>query len=146
MGPHAEDLIHLSSTRNMNRRILTLVPLALALALGGCAFTRHDQLRQQSTRVETRLKKEQSRVLSLAREDAERAARLDHLTELRWTLSAANIGLAAVPRLVPIDKRDLAYDVLEETYDTIDWNIPLGPADHARPLPARFNAGTLNLD
>lgn len=127
-------------------RTLLMVCMTGALSLGGCALTRYDELKQQSRSVEARLKKEQSRVLTLKDSQADRAARLDHLTQLRWTLSAANIGLASVPRLITEDKREIAYDVLEETYDTIDWNIPLAPTDVKRELPAQFNGGVLKLD
>lgn len=130
----------------MNRCTTHLLPLLLALSLAGCAFTRYDQLERKSDRVESSLKKEQSRVLKLSPDDAERSARLDHLSQLRLTLSAANIGLGAVPRVIPEDKRDIAYDVLEEAYDTIDWNIPLGPGDSKRSLPNRFGGGVLKLD
>lgn len=123
-----------------------IVLIASAPLVAGCALTRHDQLERQSDRVEATLKKEQSRVLRLEESHAERAPRLEHLTQLRWTLSAANIGLAAVPRLIAEPQRDLAYDVLEETYDTIDWNIPLGPGDAKRSLPSRFSNGVLKLD
>jgi hypothetical protein len=51
-----------------------------------------------------------------------------------------------VPHTVPADKRDIAYDVLDEAYDTIQWNIPLGPRDQKRVLPRGFENGTLKLD
>lgn len=120
--------------------------LALSLGLGGCATSRLDQLRHKSDLVETRLVKERDRVARLSPGDPERAARLDHLTTLRGTLSAANIGLGTVPHLVPPEQRDLAYDVIDEAYDTIDWNIPLGPGDAKKSLPLRFQGGRLNLD
>jgi len=120
--------------------------LAASIVISGCAVTRAGSLRRKSEGVEKELRAEQKRVLALAPEDPEREARLERLTELRATLSAANIGLGAVPHFVAEDKRDMAYDVLEEVYDTIDWNIPLGPMDSPRPLPPRFQSGSLNLD
>jgi hypothetical protein len=41
--------------------------------------------------------------------------------------------------------RDLALDVMDEVYDTIDWNIPLGPDDPKRPYPAQWSGNTLKL-
>lgn len=119
--------------------------LAAAITLTGCATSRIDQLRNKSDRVESHLIRERDRVSLLASTDPERLERLDHLTTLRATLSAANIGLGTIPHFVPIDKRDLAYDVIDEAYDTIDWNIPLGPNDPKKPLPLRFQNGSLNL-
>ncbi|GJM20070.1 MAG: hypothetical protein DHS20C14_22830 [Phycisphaeraceae bacterium] len=120
--------------------------LVLVLLLPGCAITRHGELKRVSRRVESRLQDEQSTALR-TRFDSRlaRDQRLDHLTSLRYTLSAANVGLATVPRLVPEPQRPMAYDVLEEVYSTIDWNIPLGPGDALRPLPDAFSGGVLDL-
>jgi len=115
-----------------------------ALALGGCATSRVDQLHRRADEVKAELMSEQRKALALSA--TERSQRLDHLSSLRATLSAANVGLGAVPHLVEPGKRDIAYDVLEEVYDTIEWNIPLGPGDMLRPLPSEFSGGTLNLD
>lgn len=128
----------------LSRKLLAL--LMLVPVVSGCALSRQGQLERKSERIESHLKGEQARVLKMSADDGERGARLDHLTQLRWTLSAANIGLAAVPRVVAEPQRDLAYDVLEEAYDTIDWNIPLGPGDTKRALPSRFSGGVLKLD
>ncbi len=125
-------------------RFLAALVLAGLMVLGGCAASRVDQLHRKADRVEASLKGEQRRVLALT--SADRAQRLDHLNSLRTTLSAANVGLGAVPHLVEPDKRDVAYDVLEEVYDTIEWNIPLGPGDPQRPLPSRFSNGVLKLN
>lgn len=131
----------------MNRAIIHGAALCIGVSLlGGCALTRHDQLARKSDRVEGNLKKEQRRVLAMAPAEPERSPRLDHLQSLRYTLSAANIALASVKYAVPEAERGLAYDVLEEAYDTIDWNIPLGPNDAKRSLPARFSGGALRLD
>jgi hypothetical protein len=107
-------------------------------------MSRADKLEAKSERVEKALLTEQRRIIET--QDAERQARLDHLTQLRTLLSAANISLGVVPHTVPADKRDIAYDVLDEAYDTIQWNIPLGPRDQKRVLPRGFENGTLKLD
>jgi hypothetical protein len=130
----------------LHRAKSSLGLLAAALTIAGCATSRLDQLRDKADRVESHLLKERDRIARLPSGDPERSPRLDHLTTLRTTLSAANIGLGTVPHFVPHDKRDLAYDVIDEAYDTIDWNIPLGPNDPKKPLPFRFQNGTLNLD
>lgn len=118
--------------------------LAFVSVLTGCAMSRADKLEAKSERVEKALLAEQRRIIET--QDAERQARLDHLTQLRTLLSAANISLGVVPHTVPADKRDIAYDVLDEAYDTIQWNIPLGPRDQKRVLPRGFENGTLKLD
>lgn len=112
---------------------------------GGCTQSRVEQLRARSTRVESALRKEQQRVLTSI-SDGTRQGRLDRLSELRLTLSAANIGLATVPVVVPLEKRDIAYNVLEEAYGTIEWNIPLGPGERPKALPVQFQDGVLRLD
>lgn len=119
----------------------TLLAAALLITTG-CATTRLDQLRNKADRVETALKAEQSKVLSQS--DRERQQRLTHLSTLRGTLSAANVGLGAA-RYLPEEDRELAYDVLDEVYGTIDWNIPLGSGQPLRPLPSQFSNGVLKL-
>lgn len=134
------------------QRPVVMMLLALVLQLlaaggmGGCALSRHDQLKSRARAVEKGLRSEQRRVLAMEETEADRAARLDNLRELRGYLSAANIGLGTVPHFIAEERRDIAYDVLEEAYDTIEWNIPLGPADQRRPLPAQFSGGVLRLD
>lgn len=120
-----------------------LIIAAACLVLGGCKLTRHDELKTESRRVAERLRAEQSVALSAGA--STRAQKLEHLTSLRYTLSAANVALASVPRVVPEDDRPLAYDVLEEVYSTIDWNIPLMPGDELRVLPSQFAGGRLDL-
>jgi hypothetical protein len=86
-------------------------------------------------------------VLKLGPQDTTRRARLEHLNEMQYSLRAANIGLAAIPWM-PFNSeqdRDLALDVMDEVYDTIDWNIPLGPDDPKRPYPAQWSGNTLKL-
>lgn len=129
----------------MNSR-LAIVSLCVATAvLPGCAVSRYAQLQKKSDKVESSLKSEQKRVLSL-NTDPTRQSRLDHLSDLRLSLSAADIGLSTVKYAVPAEEQDLAYDVIEQVYDTIDWNIPLGPAESKRPMPTQFSNGRLNLN
>ena len=104
-----EDSVHM--------RWKLLPVLAFVSLLTGCAMSRADKLEAKSERVEKALLTEQRRIIET--QDAERQARLDHLTQLRALLSAANISLGVVPHTVPADKRDIAYDVLDEAYDTI---------------------------
>jgi hypothetical protein len=126
--------------------VLTLALFAAAFGLGGCSVSRYAQLKEKSGEVESSLRSEQRRVVALPAGEPERAARLDHLTGLRAMLSAANIGLGATRYAVPEDKKDLAYDVLDEAYGTIEWNIPLGPSEPKRAMPSRFSGGVLKLD
>jgi hypothetical protein len=123
-----------------------IVTAVLAATLGGCSVSRYAQLREKAGDVESSLKAEQRRVVALPSDQPEREARLDHLSGLRTMLSAANIGLGATRYAIPEEKRDLAYDVLEEAYGTIEWNIPLGPSEPKRPMPARFSSAVLKLD
>jgi hypothetical protein len=117
----------------------------MIIVLGGCATSRVDRLQAKSERVEKALYAEQKQVLAMSAE-SERRERLDHLTQLRALLSAANISLGVVPHAIPAEKRDIAYDVLDEAYDTIQWNIPLGAGEARRPLPSQFRNGVLQLN
>lgn len=138
--------IPLPTTNSRRRPLLTaFILLGIASQLLGCAVSRHDQLKSMSGRVEKSLRAEQSRVIALT-DDPTRGARLDHLSQLKYTLSAANVGLGAVPYAIDEAQRPMAYDVLEEVYSTIDWNIPLGPNDPKRALPQQFSSGTLQLN
>jgi hypothetical protein len=113
--------------------------------LGGCAVSRSDQLHRKADRVGSALEKERDRVVAMSEGSADRSGRIQHLTTLRNQLSAANVGLGTV-RLLPPETRDTAYDVLDQAYDTIKWNIPLGPADPKRALPLQFSDGVLRLN
>lgn len=126
----------------LNARWAAASAVSLAV-LAGCTMSRVEQLERKSDRVAASLKSEQTRVLAL--NAADRTQRLDHLNMLRATLSAANVGLGAVPHFTQPAERDIAYDVIEEVYDTIEWNIPLGPGDPQRPLPSQFSGGVLKL-
>jgi hypothetical protein len=123
-------------------RSTTLILLALTVTLTGCA-SRYDQLRTKSGRVESALIAERTKVSTTDATD--RSARLSHLSDLRATLSAANVGLGAT-RYIPKEQREVAYDILDEVYGTIEWNIPLGPTDKKKSLPSSFSPdGTLRL-
>jgi hypothetical protein len=133
----------------MNRLSSVLTPIALvaSLAMTGCSLTRYDRLVAKADKVESNLKSEQRKALTLDQASPERAAKLDHLTGLRNQLSAANVGLSTVRHALPADKKDIGYDVLDQVYDTIDWNIPLAPTDPAKkPLPSAFSGGVLKLN
>lgn len=134
----------LSATRPARPAALLAV-LMLCLASTGCALTRRQQLEARSESINGRLMSERTRVLALPASDAERPARIDHLTNLKLTLSAANVALGSVPHVVPEEQRPLAYDILQEVYGTIDWNIPLGPAETKKPLPAGWAGNALQL-
>jgi hypothetical protein len=128
------------------RRLVTVfMALGVVSQLVGCAVSRYDELKSMSGRVEKSLRSEQRRVVGLA-DDPSRGARLDHLSQLKYTLSAANVGLGAIPYAIEEAQRPIAYDVIEEVYSTIEWNIPLGPTDAKKPLPRQFSTGTLKLD
>lgn len=114
-----------------------------ALMLTACTVSREAQLRKLGDKVESNLKSEQSKVLNL--NDSTKQARLEHLTNLRYQLSAANVARGAIPRVVPPEFKDPAYDVIEEVYGAIDWNIPLGPNDIKKPLPSAFTNNSLLL-
>lgn len=122
------------------------IPLLLActIVLASCA-SRYDQLKAESARVETALVKEQRLVLDSDKDANDRQQRLDYLSQLRTTLSAANIGLSTIKYVVPADKQPIAYDVLDEVYGTIKWNIPLGPNDPKKQLPQLFKNNQLNI-
>lgn len=129
----------------MTLRLLALLALLASVPLAGCAAkSRAEQLRDTSERVERKLNVERDRAARLTAQP-ERRSRLDHLTQLRMTLSAANITLATVPHLIDPPQQPLAYDVLDEVYSTIEWNIPLGPDVPNRPLPDAFRGNELNL-
>jgi hypothetical protein len=130
-----------------NPRLITgLTTIFIVASLSGCAQSRFEQLRSKANRVESALLKERTRVTSLSSTDPSRQARIDRLTNLRGTLSAANIGLGTVPIIIPPEQREIAYSVLEEAYGTIEWNIPLDPGQPMKPLPSQFQGGVLKLN
>ncbi len=129
----------------MISRLLALFLATTIVASTGCAMSREQQLARKADKVESALKTEQRRVLTLPSLDPQRDARLDHLTTLRTTLSAANIARGSITHFLPPEQRPTAYDVLDEAYETIEWNIPLGPGERLRPMPAGFANGTLNI-
>jgi hypothetical protein len=122
------------------RSLLLVVLLGL---LPACAVSRHDQLRSRARQVEKTLTAERDRALTL--EPPRSRERLDHLSSMRIALTAVNLALAAVPRLVEPPDRPLAYDTIEQAYDTIEWNIPL-PASQTRALPPAFLGNRFDPD
>ena len=119
---------------------------AFLSGLLGCAQSRHDQLRGISSRVEKELRTEQREVLAMTGSEQLRSQRLDHLGSLRNTHAAADIALASVPRLLDGDNRLMAYDILEEVYGVIEWNIPLLPGEGTKPLPNAFSSNGLDFN
>lgn len=126
--------------------MVALAALSLA-TLGGCSLSRADKLERKADKIESHLVKERDKAVTLRATDAPAAStKLDHLTTLRGTLSIANGALAAVPYVFKGPEQDLAYDVLDEVYGTIDWNIPLLPGDQTmKAMPASFSNGRINL-
>lgn len=132
----------MSTIYRPSRGILIVFLAAGALMLGGCAVTREGKLRAKSDSIADELTAERQKVIDSS--STERPARLSHLNTLRTTLSAVNIGLGST-RYLPEADRDLAYDVLDEAYETIRWNIPLGPSDQLKQMPLQFQNGKLEL-
>lgn len=128
----------------MIRRAVVL--LAALLPLASCAMSREQELRKKSDAVEAQLLGEQQRIVELPAAEPNRAPRLAHLTKLRTLLSATDIAFSTAKHSLPDDRRAIAYDVIEQAYDTIQWNIPLGPADPQREMPAAMRDGVLNLN
>lgn len=126
-------------------RTILATALVGLLLLTGCAATREMSLKARADAVESSLRKEQQRVLALPATDATRSARLDHLTNLRQTLSSVNVARGAVRDGVPSQFKGIAYDAIEEAYSTIEWNIPLGPGDAKRTMPSQWTGSTMNF-
>ncbi len=127
------------------RLAAAVATVPLVLSLGACALSRADQLARQSDRVESRLVKERDRVMASG--DADSRGRLDYLTGLRTQLTVADAARKLAPRLLQDPEQvESAYDILEEVYSTIDWNIPLSPTDASRrAMPELFGAGGLDF-
>ncbi|MBZ0171399.1 MAG: hypothetical protein K8E66_03375 [Phycisphaerales bacterium] len=124
-----------------------LIPLALVtLLITGCTTSRYGQLRGRSREVGRALNQEREAALGLPAGSPSARSRLDHLTSMRLSLSAVNMALSAVRHLVEPEIRPVAYDTIEEAYDTIEWNIPLGPGEPTRSLPAAFRGGRFDVD
>ncbi len=127
------------------RSVMTV--MAIGTLLAGCSTSPLARLERKADRIEGSLMSEKKRVLSMSAGEPGRAARLDYLSQLRGTLSAANVARATVPYVVEEAQRPIAYNVLDEVYSTIEWNIPLGPNDPARKMmPSSFSGNTLRLD
>lgn len=127
--------------------VRTLAVVLLVGTLAACSTGRLAKLERKADRIEASLRAEQKRVLSMGPGEPGRAARMDYLSQLRGTLSAANVALGTVPYVIEEPQRPIAYDVIEEVYSTIEWNIPLGPNDPAKKqLPSQFSGNALRLD
>jgi hypothetical protein len=127
-----------------SRRLAPLVLLGL-LVLPGCTPSRYDELRAHSARVQTALESERDGALARPA-GPETDRKIDHLSALRGTLTIADLGLAATRRLLPEADRPLAYDALEQAYDTIEWNIPLLPGQGTRAMPDAFSGGAFDIN
>ena len=132
-------------TQSMFHRVVVCgAVVGVVSSLGGCQVTRLQKLHAKSDKVERNLVKERDRVLKTDKSD-ERQPRLAHLSSLHGTLSLTNVALGTIPLIVPADQRDVAYDVIDEAYDTIDLNIPLGPNDAKKPMPMQLQGSALRL-
>lgn len=132
-------------SRNFAVVSLWCLMLSLLMTQPGCTQTRAQKLADRAEKVEDSLTRERDKVLEMA-PGAERSARMDHLRNLNLQLRAANISRAAAPRLLDAPDVETAYDVLEEVYGTIGWNIPLEPGDTAaKPLPSLFGPAGLDF-
>ncbi len=132
---------------NLTPSVLVLGCGLALLFSGGCALSRADKLERKADKIESRLVQERDEALSVRAADAGAySTKMNHLTTLRSTLSIANGALAAVPYVFKGPEENLAYDVLDEVYGTIDWNIPLLPNDPGiKVLPKEFSGGRINL-
>lgn len=118
--------------------------IGLTVFLTACAVSREDRLRDKADRLNDKLIDEREKILDNAQFAESRDAQLTHLTTLRTTLSAINIGLGSTRYLAEQD-RELAYDVIEEAYDTIEWNIPYASPSMQKTMPLQFQNGVLNF-
>jgi hypothetical protein len=132
----------------MARRIWSVLLLVMSpVLLGGCALSRADQLARQSDKVESRLIQERDRTMRLSSGSPEVGERLDYLSSLRSQLTVADAARKLAPRLLTDPGQvETAYDILEEVYSTIEWNIPLSPRDaHRKAMPGLFGPAGLDF-
>lgn len=130
----------------VNRHIgIGVVVLSVLAAASGCSVTREQQLRAKAAAVESALVSERGRTLTMG-DAASRASKLDHLTSLRTQLSLVNVARGSAPHFLEHPQLDAAYDVIEEAYGTIEWNIPMLPGQALRPLPSQFTSQGLNFN
>jgi len=125
-------------------KILPILPILLLLT--ACTTSRYGELRNRSNEVQSALVAERDEALNLPAQAPETSQKIDHLSALRYTLSATDLGLAAIRRLLPETDRPLAYDAIEQAYDTIEWNIPLLPGQGTKPMPATFTNGAFDIN
>ncbi|HRJ50301.1 MAG: hypothetical protein KF787_11805 [Phycisphaeraceae bacterium] len=128
----------------LSRRLILVLAVCVPPILAGCSVSREQRLRDRSVRISDTLSRERQRILESDVASDVRASRLDHFNSLKASLTAVNLALGSVNRL-PVHGRDMAYDVIEVAYDTIEWNIPLGPGDRPRPMPDGLADGKLRL-
>ena len=145
-------------------RLTLLVTLCLLpfLAAGGCAQSRHEQVKDESRQVQAVLDEQLKVALSdeapspetASRRErpselaAQRQARIDRLTSIKYQLSVANVALGAVPYVLQEPaERETAYTFLEEVYSTLEWNAKLPPdaSTPSRPFPPNPFPGKLNF-
>ena len=129
------------------RMVILIVLAAVTASSGGCVVSRAEQLAHQSDRVETKLLRERDRVIAAKVTTQDATARLDHLSDLRMQLTVADAARKLAPRVLqdPVQV-DSAYDIIEEVYSTIDWNIPLMPGESTwKPMPAMFGPAGLDF-
>lgn len=131
-------------TISLTKCARTLAVLAVVGLLTGCSVSRKQELQRLSNRVEKDLKAEREAVLDRPSTDPERGTRLGHLTNLKTTHALADVGLSSASRVLQGNDLELAYDVLEEVYGVIDWNIPLLPSE-SKPLPTMFGPSGLDF-
>ncbi len=122
--------------------ILAAAVLSLVPALGGCARSRADGIRDHAALVERKLETERDRVLAGGEAPDARDQHLSHLQTLRVGLSVARVSLASIPVLLQDEaQREIGYSVLDEALGTIDWNIPIWQqsAGSPRSYPSLFS-------
>jgi hypothetical protein len=124
------------------RIFILIATLCTLVAIGGCARSRTDAIRDHAAVVETKLESERDKVLSRDLDPGTKDQYLSHLQTLRLGLSVARVSLASVPLLLKDDtQREIGYSVLDEALGTIDWNIPIYQQGlgNARAYPSLFS-------
>lgn len=129
--------------------LIACLAMTTYLAMTACTATRYGELKARSKDVQHALVAERDATLAQAAspEGMHGADRkLNHLSSLRSSLTITDLGLAATRRLLPEADRPLAYDAIEQAYDTIEWNIPLLPGVGTRPMPDAFTGGSFDIN
>lgn len=144
MAPVGLRFVYSSFMERLSCRLILVLGVVLPLNMAGCSVSREQRLRDRSSHISDTLSRERQRILESDVSSDVRASHLDHFNTLKASLTAVNLALGSVNRL-PAQGRDMAYDVIEVAYDTIEWNIPLGPGDRPRPMPEGLADGKLRL-